>query len=82
MLENLQTNNGNLQTNIGWIKLNKQDKKQIIPSFGGMGHHSLAWRSTSLSLGNEGAMAQWEDGGEGVWVDLETNGLKESTQAT
>ena len=28
-----------------------------------MGHHALAWRSTSLE--NGGAMAQWEDGCEG-----------------
>ena len=49
MLENLQTNNGNLQAKMGQIKLNKQDKMNIIPSFGGMGQHALAWRSTSLS---------------------------------
>ena len=48
-VRNLQTNNGNLQAMMGLIKLNKQDKMNIMPSFGGMGYHALAWRSTSLS---------------------------------
>ena len=43
-----------------------------------MGHHALAWRSTSL--GNGGVMSQWENEWMtgGMWVASETKGLKAS----
>ena len=55
-------------------KLPKQIHKQtmLYILFGGMGHHALAGRSTSLSLGNGGAMAQWENEwmrGECGWLE-------------
>ena len=49
--------------------------------FGAMGHHALAGRSTSLSLGYGGVMDQWRNEWMrgGMWVASETKGLKEST---
>ena len=77
MLENLQTNNGNLQAKIGLRKLNKQDKTNIIPSFGGMGHHALAWRSTSVSwqCGSYGSMGGWMRGSVGGLRDKGSQGI-------
>ena len=54
----------NLQTSYELDK-NKETKQNthVYLLFGAMGHHVLAERSTSLSLslGNGGAMAQWEN---------------------
>ena len=44
-------------------KERKRQQKTIIPSLNGMGHHAVAWESTSQWMG--GAMAQWRNGGEG-----------------
>ena len=64
--ENLQTRNG-----LDKIKYTKQNT-HVYLLFGAMAHHALAGRSTSLSLslGNGGAMAQWENEcmRGGMWV--------------
>ena len=53
-------------------KLLKQIHKQtmVYLLFGAMGHHALARRSASLSLGYGGAMAQWRNEWMrgGMWV--------------
>ena len=51
-----------MQTNNGLDK-SKQTKQNthVYLIFGGMGYRTLAGRNTSLSLGNGGAMAQWEN---------------------
>ena len=69
----------NLQTNMGYIKLNKQNKINILTSFGGMGHHALAGRSTSLSLswqwGSYGSMEGWMRGSVGGLRDKGSQGI-------
>ena len=45
-------------------KINNINNK-IYLLFDGMGHHALAWRSTSLGWGSYVSM---EVGGEGLWV--------------
>ena len=47
----------------------QKHKKTSIPSLVGMGHHALAWESTSLSNGD-----LWLNGGmeerEGEWFEI------------
>ena len=72
MLEiNLQRENENLQTSYELDK-SKEIKKNthVYLLFGAMGHHALAGRSTSLSLGYGGVMDQWRNEWMrgGMWV--------------
>ena len=53
LLEKIENTEANTKNNTG------------IPSLNEMGHHALAWRSTSLGWGSYGSM---EYGEEGVWV--------------
>ena len=67
----------NLQTNNALEKINKQHKQQAIPSLDGMGHHALAWRSTSLSCqwGSNGSMGGWMRGSVGGLRDKWSQGV-------
>ena len=51
----------NKPANKQWIRINQinNTKKEVIPSLDGMGHHALAWRSTSLERGSYGSMERW-----------------------
>ena len=54
----------NKPANKQWIRQNQinNTKQQVIPSLDGMGHHVLAWRSTSLERGSYGSMGGWMRG--------------------
>ena len=69
---------GDKPANKPWIRKQIHKRTLVYLLFDGMGHHALAWRSTSLGWGSYGSMENW---GEGVWVAWETKGLKASTQA-
>ena len=40
----------------------QKHEKTSIPSLVGMGHHALAWESTSQWMGSYGSMEEWKRG--------------------